>query len=141
MRDRLVSRFRNGFNALCRIGFKALFNSQFNKTRNPFRLHLDRRLQRWGGLTDERFPKRISCAGGFTDPLLQPPGCLSSLTSQQRPRNQGLQSSQATAVHPLLHQAIGHGPVPFGHRRQQSIRQVGAGWRGKAGRQGHGKVG
>ena len=99
----------------------------FNCIGKPFRLRLH---------LGHHKPK-----GSSSSPLLQPLGGLSPLTGQQRPRHQGLQGREAAAVHPLLNQSLGHGLVPFGHRRQQTIRQVGAGWRGKAGGQGHGRAG
>jgi len=107
--------------------FTGLFNNLFNNIEKPSKLRLHRGNHK---------PK-----GSSSGPLLQPLDGLGPLAGQQRPRHQGLQGHEAAAVHPLLHQSLGHELVPFGHRRQQTIRQVGASWRGKAGGKGHGRAG
>jgi len=127
----------NLLNNLVKRVLNNLFNNLINRLCSPFSLGLPVRIHQPKRACFEKACFDRTCSG----PLLQPLGGLSPLAGQQRPRHQGLQGREAAAVHPLLHQSLGHGLVPFGHRRQQTIRQVGAGWRGKAGGQGHGRGG
>jgi hypothetical protein len=44
-------------------------------------------------------------------------------------------------MNPLLHQTLGHGLIPFSHRRQQAVRQVWSVCRGKSGGLRHERAG